>query len=169
VETNLHYNYFRDYDLAAGRYLKSDPIGIWGGLNTYAYANMDPISFVDPRGETPAAAAPVIGTVVGGGTVVVTGGVIVAGGIGYGAGTVFNNGLNRILENYTGTSLGGLIYEMCTVSEEEKRCKAILRGCREGCRQAWEDGELAGVGSDLPGRLRNCVRDCMEEHGCFNY
>jgi RHS repeat-associated protein len=26
-ETNTHYNYFRDYDPAIGRYIQSDPIG----------------------------------------------------------------------------------------------------------------------------------------------
>jgi RHS repeat-associated protein len=33
-ETNLYYNYFRDYDSLIGRYVESDPIGIGGGLNT---------------------------------------------------------------------------------------------------------------------------------------
>src|SRR5438094_9584586 len=36
-ETNLAYNYFRDYDPAIGRYAQSDPIGLIGGLNTYSY------------------------------------------------------------------------------------------------------------------------------------
>ena len=45
-----YYNYFRDYDPAIGRYSQSDPIGIAGGLNTYAYAGNDPIEHVDPDG-----------------------------------------------------------------------------------------------------------------------
>jgi len=48
-ETNLHYNYFRDYDPAIGRYIQSDPIGLRGGINTYVYTN-NPLSEIDPYG-----------------------------------------------------------------------------------------------------------------------
>jgi len=49
-ETGLHYNYFRDYDPTLGRYIESDPIGLAGGLNTYAYIDANPIRFSDPYG-----------------------------------------------------------------------------------------------------------------------
>ena len=49
-ETRLHYNYFRDYDPGIGRYVKSDPIGLEGGLNTYAYVLSQPLTQVDPQG-----------------------------------------------------------------------------------------------------------------------
>jgi len=49
-ETGLHYNYFRYYDPETGRYLRSDPIGLVGGLNTYAYAEDNPTNLIDPLG-----------------------------------------------------------------------------------------------------------------------
>ena len=49
-ETGLHYNYFRDYDPSIGRYGESDPIGLDGGLNTYAYVEGSPLAFVDLKG-----------------------------------------------------------------------------------------------------------------------
>lgn len=51
-ETGLHYNYFRDYDPAGGRYIETDPIGLDGGLNIYEYARSNPLLYTDPLGLT---------------------------------------------------------------------------------------------------------------------
>jgi RHS repeat-associated protein len=50
AETGRHYNVFRDYDPRLGRYVQSDPIGLEGGINTYAYSNDSPTMYVDPLG-----------------------------------------------------------------------------------------------------------------------
>jgi uncharacterized protein RhaS with RHS repeats len=44
------YNYFRDYDPQVRRYVESDPIGLRGGINAYAFALGNPVSDRDPYG-----------------------------------------------------------------------------------------------------------------------
>jgi RHS repeat-associated protein len=50
AETGLHQNYFRDYDPKTGRYIQADPIGLKGGVNTYAYVENSPATKIDPLG-----------------------------------------------------------------------------------------------------------------------
>ena len=49
-ESGLHYNYFRSYDPRMGRYTQTDPIGLQGGWNRFAYVGGNPLKFVDPYG-----------------------------------------------------------------------------------------------------------------------
>jgi len=49
-ESNLHYNYFRDYDPALGRYIQSDPKGLAAGANTFGYVFANPLRNIDPLG-----------------------------------------------------------------------------------------------------------------------
>ena len=91
-ESALHYNYFRDsYNPNTGRYFQSDPIGLAGGINVYAYVDGNPISYVDPYGLNPATAVGAgIGTFIlpGPGTVV---GAVIGTAIGIGIGNLIFN------------------------------------------------------------------------------
>jgi len=48
-ETGLAQNWHRDYWADGGRYTRSDPVGLVGGLNTYVYV-LSPLLEIDPEG-----------------------------------------------------------------------------------------------------------------------
>lgn len=80
------YNYFRYYDPSTGRYLTSDPVGLDGGMNTYLYANANPLYWIDPLGLAPDWVGPT------GAVMSVTGIAIATGGAVTGNGPVFTIG-----------------------------------------------------------------------------
>jgi RHS repeat-associated protein len=51
AETGLFQNWNREYNARQGRYIESDPIGLAGGINSFAYVKSNPLSAIDPRGE----------------------------------------------------------------------------------------------------------------------
>ena len=50
AETGLYYNDHRYYDPQRGQYLTPDPLGLRGGINSYAYVANNPLKYVDPTG-----------------------------------------------------------------------------------------------------------------------
>ena len=53
AESGLVHNGYRDNCPECGRYIQSDPIGLNGGLNSYAYVGNNPLSNIDPMGLCP--------------------------------------------------------------------------------------------------------------------
>jgi RHS repeat-associated protein len=52
-ETGLYHNGFRDYSQGLTRYIQSDPAGLQGGPNTFAYGAQNPLKWIDMSGLYP--------------------------------------------------------------------------------------------------------------------
>jgi RHS repeat-associated protein len=122
-ETNLFYNYFRDYDSTIGRYVQSDPIGLRAGLNTYGYVDANPLAKVDPTGEAGLAGAGILG---GLGLACLRFPQFCIAGV-------------RVFGGVIGGGLGWLLKDSCVPAESEdekkKRCLAEWEKASEICTE----------------------------------
>ncbi len=154
-ESNLHYNYFRDYDPALGRYLQSDPIGLRGGINTFSYSQNEPLKYSDPTGLTPAIAGacfvPGVGWVSCG--VVATGAVITCG---------LTEGCRRVVRN-AAASAAKSAASACH-SAGKAGCEALCRTRFEAslmiCMARYDGAEFDACVATAEAIYEACSRSC---------
>jgi RHS repeat-associated protein len=157
----VHYNYFRDYDPAIGRYVQSDPIGLEGGLNTYAYVGSNPIMRIDPSGleSIPFPSGAREGAKQGvRGLCVLFPQLCAAGAAGIGG-----YALGTIAYPHIATPLGDIIDNMCNTQEDTRRCDKEWEDAYEACRNygnSWDPprGVTGGYTS-----IHQCARGLVSE------
>lgn len=100
----VHYNYFRDYDPAIGRYVESDPWGLFGGSSTFAYVRGRPIRFSDRLGLAEDSISAAIESAIARGDIARLQGYLDAAGLSPAQEAAAQAGLKNILGRLTGNT-----------------------------------------------------------------
>ena len=63
------------------------------------------------------------------------------------------------------------IKDICTPKDDRDRCREVLKKCRQECLDIFVNNPngLPGTGTDLAGRQRRCIRECMERNRCYDF
>ena len=102
ASANLHLTLHRAYSAEQHRWLSTDPMGIDGGANLYAYGNLNPLSFVDPDGLLAKGTGIGLKDLVGGAAKLWWD---IGGSLGYGAVSIFDY---ELAERIYGSQAAGL-------------------------------------------------------------
>jgi RHS repeat-associated protein len=173
AELGLSQNWFRTYAADTGRYVQSDPIGLRGGLNTFGYVGGDPLSKIDPEGLQFAPPGPAPGPGTGPWGIPTPWSPrppsIPDGLENPPDGTGWRSPRLRVPSWFPNWAKPA---EQCKDEADEKaRCEKVLVRCRTQCTDIYvtDPSKLPGTGSDMPGRIRRCIRECMKADGCDDF
>lgn len=132
-ESNLFENGFRSYRPGMGDYTQSDPIGLAGGWNRFAYVGGNPLSYSDPKGLQAQAAAVLCGPYYLGCAAAITGAMAMSTQQG-----------QKALKD-----LGKKIADQCKTDDPDP-CEEIKRQIRDiQAKLAGKEGQLAKDPYDL--------------------
>jgi RHS repeat-associated protein len=154
AEFGTWHNGYRDYLADTGKYLQSDPLGLDGGINTYAYLGGNPVQQIDPSGTiciTPEQAK-AAGSAVGGAIIAAVAYKgdprMIAAGAAVGAGASF---LKSRIENHLGGSGGASVVAQTIISAAqsvvEHNGNAVMTTIRTLTGTTGEVAKLGGAGS----------------------
>ncbi len=184
AETALSHNHHRTYDPTLGRYLQSDPIGLAGGLNRYAYVGGNPMGFADPlglsqtstftRGAAFAEARSMFGSAARKawrGKNVYAGAFLLGYGIGLTGKSVYLEWQNANAINAANnandcddeeSNISDILDELTsTPTPPPDRCKIVRQQCLIEC-----ESSLGGAPWSQGMAFHRCVNQCLSDNNC---